>query len=107
MSALRRSVICDSKAVHSKKVALLADGHNGAAWAANLRSEDFELLCPDGGRAPVDQYSQCHLAQVPPHMVSANRKDNCSISFIAKADCVTEGPTCFGLTRPLSRNIPY
>jgi hypothetical protein len=63
-------------AVHTGKVVLLADGHNSAAWAANLKSEDFELLCPDGGRAPIDQYSRCNLAQVPPHMVSADRKDN-------------------------------
>nr|CAD7416752.1 unnamed protein product [Timema poppensis] len=45
------------------------DGNNKESWASNLRSEDYELLCPDGGRKPVSQYSSCNLAQVPPHMM--------------------------------------
>jgi len=49
---------------------MFSDGRNVATWAAALKSEDFELLCPGGGRAPVDRYEDCHLAQVPPHMVS-------------------------------------
>jgi hypothetical protein len=62
--------------LRSPNVPLLSDGHNSASWAADLKSKDFELLCLDGGRAPVDQYAQCNLAQVPPHMVSAGRKEN-------------------------------
>lgn len=49
---------------------LLADGKNQEAWAAKLKSEDYELLCPNGGRAPVDQFEKCHLLKAPPHMVS-------------------------------------
>ncbi|GLH05113.1 Transferrin [Gryllus bimaculatus] len=47
------------------------DGKNSAAWARNLQSSDYELLCPDGSRKPVDQYESCNLAQVPAHLDSA------------------------------------
>jgi hypothetical protein len=107
LSALRRSDVSDGKAVHSRKFALLADGRNSAAWAVNLRSEDFELLCPDGRRAPVDQYSQCHLAQVPPHMVSADRKDNYSVSrLVPKQTVCYRGPEMFVL-QDHHQEIPY
>jgi len=62
--------------LRSPNVPFLSDGHNNAGWAADLKSEEFELLCPDGGRAPIDQYDRCNLAMVPPHMVSAGRKEN-------------------------------
>ncbi|KAM4771184.1 serotransferrin [Rhinophrynus dorsalis] len=45
------------------------DGKNTEDWAKNLKSDDFELLCPDGTRAPVSDYMRCHLAEVPPHAV--------------------------------------
>jgi melanoma-associated antigen p97 len=45
------------------------DGKNPDSWAANLKSQDYELLCPNGGRVPVDQYESCNLAHAPPHMV--------------------------------------
>lgn len=34
-----------------------------------MKSADYELLCPNGGRVPVDQYEKCHLLKAPPHMV--------------------------------------
>lgn len=40
----------------------------------NLKSSDFELLCPKGGRVAVDKFSDCNLAREPAHMVSASRK---------------------------------
>lgn len=47
----------------------LLDGKDNASWAINLKSENFELLCPSGGRASVDKYETCNLLQSPPHMV--------------------------------------
>ncbi|XP_078597834.1 uncharacterized protein LOC144873914 isoform X1 [Branchiostoma floridae x Branchiostoma japonicum] len=52
------------------------DGHNPENWAAGLRSSEFELLCPDGSRRPVDQWRECSLARVPSHAVmTSNNKD--------------------------------
>ncbi|KRT80594.1 hypothetical protein AMK59_6032 [Oryctes borbonicus] len=45
------------------------DGKLKEPWAENLKSSDFELLCPSGGRAPIDKYASCYLTQSPPHMV--------------------------------------
>lgn len=35
---------------------------------------DYELLCLDNTRAPIDNYKNCHLARVPAHAV-VTRKD--------------------------------
>ncbi|XP_028650403.1 melanotransferrin [Erpetoichthys calabaricus] len=45
------------------------DGKNTEAWAAGLKSTDFQLLCPNGARAEVTNYATCNLAQVPAHTV--------------------------------------
>ncbi|KAG9465873.1 hypothetical protein GDO78_017613 [Eleutherodactylus coqui] len=37
------------------------DGKNPAFWAKDLKSSDFELLCPDGSRAPVSDHKKCRL----------------------------------------------
>uniref|UniRef100_G1STF7 Serotransferrin n=1 Tax=Oryctolagus cuniculus TaxID=9986 RepID=G1STF7_RABIT len=45
----------------------------------NLPSKDerdqYELLCLDNTRKPVDEYEQCHLARVPSHAVVARSVD--------------------------------
>lgn len=42
---------------------------SGPAWAKDLKSSDFELLCQDGTTQPVSKFRECHLAKVPAHAV--------------------------------------
>lgn len=37
--------------------------------------DQYELLCTDNTRRPVDEYEQCHLARVPSHVVVARSVD--------------------------------
>ncbi|KAL6082050.1 hypothetical protein STEG23_003104, partial [Scotinomys teguina] len=37
--------------------------------------DQYELLCPDNTRKPVDQYEQCNLARIPSHAVVARSVD--------------------------------
>uniref|UniRef100_F6Z643 Melanotransferrin n=1 Tax=Ornithorhynchus anatinus TaxID=9258 RepID=F6Z643_ORNAN len=52
------------------------DGQNEEAWAINLKSEDYQLLCPNGARAEVTQYAACNLAQVPAQAVMVHPDTN-------------------------------
>uniref|UniRef100_A0A8C4UGM8 Ovotransferrin n=1 Tax=Falco tinnunculus TaxID=100819 RepID=A0A8C4UGM8_FALTI len=49
--------------------------------------DDYELLCLDGSRQPVDNYKDCHWARVPAHAVVA--RDDSKVddiwSFLSKA----------------------
>nr|XP_033814105.1 melanotransferrin [Geotrypetes seraphini] len=57
------------------------DGKNPASWAANLKSSDFQLLCPNGARAEVDQYAGCNWAPVPAHAVMVHPDINIHAVF--------------------------
>ncbi|XP_073432663.1 saxiphilin-like [Dendrobates tinctorius] len=45
------------------------DGKNPELWAKDLKSTDFELLCPDGSRAPVSDYKKCKLLGISPQTI--------------------------------------
>lgn len=44
-------------------------GSNKETWARNLIKSDFELLCRDGSRAPVNEYKSCNLGSVPSNAI--------------------------------------
>lgn len=50
------------------------DGNGGQSWSANLRSGDYELLCPDNSRMTVARWKECNLAKVPSHAVVTSSK---------------------------------
>uniref|UniRef100_UPI0037E9C6B8 transferrin-a n=1 Tax=Semicossyphus pulcher TaxID=241346 RepID=UPI0037E9C6B8 len=47
----------------------------------DAQKADYELLCKDNTRAPIDQYQRCHLARVPAHAI-VTRKDTELTEFI-------------------------
>ncbi|XP_018576299.1 transferrin [Anoplophora glabripennis] len=62
------------------------DGNNKDSWAVNLKSSDYELLCPEGGRAKPDEFAKCNFAHAPPHMVvTGNLKTESDIDEIRNA----------------------
>ena len=38
-------------------------------WSEGWQPADFELLCPDGSRAPLSDWESCNLGDVPPNTV--------------------------------------
>ncbi|XP_063772434.1 melanotransferrin isoform X2 [Pseudophryne corroboree] len=58
-----------------------SDGNSQEAWAKNLKSSDFQLLCPNGARAEVTQYEDCNWAQVPAHAVMVHPDTNIHALF--------------------------
>ncbi|XP_058043511.1 melanotransferrin-like [Ahaetulla prasina] len=57
------------------------DGHNSDDWASRLRSGDFQLLCPNGARAEVNQFAGCHWGQVPPRAVMVHPDTNALVVY--------------------------
>ncbi|XP_074641603.1 melanotransferrin-like [Tubulanus polymorphus] len=50
-------------------------GRNPDYWARNRRADDYELLCMDGTRGPIDDWRNCHLQQIKaPAVVTAGYK---------------------------------
>ena len=48
---------------------------NKENWARALRADEFELLCLDGTRMPVEQYKKCNLGQVKGRAMVTARKE--------------------------------
>ncbi|MFT7797310.1 saxiphilin-like [Arapaima gigas] len=42
---------------------------SSSGWSQGLLTEDFELLCADGRRAPLSQWENCHMGAVPPNVI--------------------------------------
>jgi melanoma-associated antigen p97 len=82
------------------------DGRNKLKWAKELNSEDYELLCPKGGRASIDKYEECNIAKVPRYMVvTNNEKSNTEIeeirhSMVTASQFYRKNPELFKLFGP-------
>ncbi|KAJ7423215.1 Ovotransferrin [Pitangus sulphuratus] len=61
--------------------------HTTVQENAPNEKEEYELLCLDGTRQPVDNYKACHWARVPAHAVVArdDNKVNDIWNFLSKA----------------------
>ncbi|OQV18354.1 Melanotransferrin [Hypsibius exemplaris] len=49
------------------------DGRNMRMWARALVSQDFELLCVDGTRAPLSDFEKCNLGKVPANVIMSRK----------------------------------
>lgn len=54
---------------HISSLSLLLCEGIGPDWAHGVNPDDYMLLCPNKNPVPVDQFAECHLAQVPAHAV--------------------------------------
>lgn len=70
-------------------------GSNRQTWARGLIKEDFELLCRDGSRAPIDQYKSCNLGKVSSNAMVA-RKDSSMDLINAYANLFLYGQQYYG-----------
>ncbi|XP_077471191.1 serotransferrin-like [Stigmatopora argus] len=64
----------------------LADDSGDVAFVKHLtvpenEKKNYELLCKDNTRAPIDNYEKCHLARVPAHAV-VTRQDETLANLI-------------------------
>ncbi|XP_071808080.1 melanotransferrin-like [Asterias amurensis] len=69
-------------------------GTNQASWAINLKKEDYQLLCPNGTRAEIDDYMNCNLARVPSHAVVTSG-DKTAADKKAMVDLLNNGQNRF------------
>uniref|UniRef100_A0A8D3DM41 Serotransferrin n=1 Tax=Scophthalmus maximus TaxID=52904 RepID=A0A8D3DM41_SCOMX len=67
--------------------------------------ENYELLCKDNSRAPIDNYANCNLARVPAHAV-VTRKDQDMADFIWTSLNSVEVKLLFQLP-PRAKNLMF
>ncbi|CAO2633804.1 Inhibitor of carbonic anhydrase, partial [Lemmus lemmus] len=65
---------------YSGALKCLQDGAGDVSFVRHLTvfeadRDQYELLCPDNTRRPVEEYEQCHLARIPSHVVVARSVD--------------------------------
>ncbi|XP_033342744.2 transferrin 1 [Megalopta genalis] len=62
------------------------------------KTTDFELLCPQGGRAPIDDWARCNLAIEPPRVIlssadkSANALEELTHATLAASSLYSKRP---------------
>ena len=68
------------------------DGRNMRTWARALVSQDYELLCVDGTRAPLTEWAACNLGRVPSHvlMTSGRKKAEEVAAYVNLLDYAQE-----------------
>ncbi|KAL0965960.1 hypothetical protein UPYG_G00288680 [Umbra pygmaea] len=69
---------------------------NGPAWAKELKSDDYVLLCLDGSTQPIANYKDCHLAKVPAHAVVTRPETTAAITDFLLAEQVKFGSSSSG-----------
>lgn len=58
------------------------DGKRKEWWARNTLKEDFQLLCPDGTRATMDDYERCNLGRVKANAIVTRGGDAYNVTQI-------------------------
>ncbi|XP_051997558.1 melanotransferrin-like [Xyrauchen texanus] len=53
----------------------------GDSWTQGLHSDDYQLLCRDGTRSPVNDYERCHLARVPSRGIVVHNDISSSVVY--------------------------
>ncbi|XP_067851659.1 serotransferrin-B-like [Heptranchias perlo] len=69
------------------------DGDGQLDWNRNLVSSDYHLLCKDGTTAPIDQFLNCHLADVPAHAVMTRPEKRAEVLKLLKREQLKHGRT--------------
>lgn len=63
---------------------------NGPSWASNVRSADYELICPGLGPVPVTDFLSCNLAKVPAHAVVTRPESRTEVITILQDQQVSD-----------------
>ncbi|KAI7810198.1 transferrin [Triplophysa rosa] len=80
---------------------------NGPNWAKNLKSKDFELICPESPNETkkIDQFKTCNWALVPAHAVLTREDGLSDVVRVLKDAQIKIGPHLF--ESPGGRNLMF